>query len=84
MKGSTVSDGANTVPRTHQYEGLSRDELLQLYRTMLLSRRLDDKEIQLKNQSKSFFHICSPPKNRYPLMAFTPPPSREDHEGDYY
>ena len=57
MKGSTVSDGANTVPRTHQYEGLSRDELLQLYRTMLLSRRLDDKEIQLKNQSKSFFQI---------------------------
>ena len=57
MKGSTVSDGANTAPRMQQYEGLSRGELLQLYRTMLLSRRLDDKEIQLKNQSKSFFQI---------------------------
>jgi 2-oxoisovalerate dehydrogenase E1 component len=57
MKGSTVSHDANAVPRTHQYEGLSRDELVRLYRTMLLSRRLDDKEIQLKNQSKSFFQI---------------------------
>ena len=48
MKGSTVSPAANTAPKTQQYEGLSRDELLQLYRTMLLSRRLDDKELQLK------------------------------------
>ena len=57
MTGSTASSGANVAPRTQQYEGLSRDKLLQLYRTMLLSRRLDDKEIQLKNQSKSFFQI---------------------------
>ena len=57
MRGSTVSDGVNTAPLTQQDEGLSRDELLRLYRTMLLSRRLDDKEIQLKNQSKSFFQI---------------------------
>ena len=57
MRGSTVSDGVNSAPQTQQDEGLSRDELLLLYRTMLLSRRLDDKEIQLKNQSKSFFQI---------------------------
>ena len=57
MKSSTVFDGANAAPRAQEYEGLSRDQLLQLYRTMLLSRRLDDKEIQLKNQSKSFFQI---------------------------
>src|SRR5512140_3001764 len=36
---------------------LSRDELLRAYRTMLLSRRIDDKEIQLKNQSRIFFQI---------------------------
>jgi 2-oxoisovalerate dehydrogenase E1 component len=37
--------------------GLSSEELLQAYRTMVLSRRLDDKEIQLKNQSLIFFQI---------------------------
>jgi 2-oxoisovalerate dehydrogenase E1 component len=37
--------------------GLSRDEMLGLYRTMYSSRRLDDKEIQLKNQNKIFFQI---------------------------
>ena len=38
-------------------EGLTRDELLATYRCMLLSRKLDDKEIQLKNQSQIFFQI---------------------------
>src|SRR5437899_4383536 len=39
------------------FEGLSRDELLAAHRVMLLSRKLDDKEIQLKNQSQIFFQI---------------------------
>ena len=37
--------------------GLTRAELLAAYKTMLLSRRLDDKEIQLKRQNKIFFQI---------------------------
>ncbi|MFL5580886.1 MAG: thiamine pyrophosphate-dependent enzyme, partial [Gemmatimonadaceae bacterium] len=37
--------------------GLSREQLLGAYKTMLLSRRLDDKEIQLKRQNKIFFQI---------------------------
>ena len=36
---------------------LEKAELLELYRIMLLSRRLDDKEIQLKRQNKIFFQI---------------------------
>ena len=36
---------------------LSREEMLEMYRTMYLSRRIDDKEIQLKNQNKIFFQI---------------------------
>jgi 2-oxoisovalerate dehydrogenase E1 component len=38
-------------------EGLTRDDLLAVYRVMVLSRKLDDKEIQLKNQSQIFFQI---------------------------
>src|ERR687887_43611 len=36
---------------------LSKADLLELYRLMLLSRRIDDKEIQLKRQNKIFFQI---------------------------
>ncbi len=36
---------------------LSREQLLRAYRMMYLSRRLDDKEIQLKRQNKIFFQI---------------------------
>lgn len=36
---------------------LSRDQLLHAYRVMYTSRRLDDKEIQLKRQNRIFFQI---------------------------
>ena len=52
MKGTAVSNG-----RSVSTLGLSRDELLRAYRTMVLSRKLDDKEIQLKGQSLIFFQI---------------------------
>src|SRR3954470_6974131 len=39
------------------FEGLERDQLLAVHRVMLLARKLDDKEIQLKNQSQIFFQI---------------------------
>ncbi|HKP68674.1 MAG TPA: thiamine pyrophosphate-dependent enzyme, partial [Pyrinomonadaceae bacterium] len=37
--------------------GLDNKTLVALYRTMYLSRRIDDKEIQLKGQNKIFFQI---------------------------
>ena len=39
------------------YSGLSAETLIEMYRTMYLSRRVDDKEIQLKGQNKIFFQI---------------------------
>src|SRR5438067_6377201 len=46
-----------TEIKAREYRGLGRDELVGIYRTMYLSRRLDDKEIQLKRQNKIFFQI---------------------------
>ena len=40
-----------------KYHGLDADTLVGLYRTMYMSRRIDDKEIQLKGQNKIFFQI---------------------------
>jgi 2-oxoisovalerate dehydrogenase E1 component len=55
---STVTNGHKTPARARRsHEGLTRDELIKAYRWMVLSRRLDDKEIQLKNQSQIFFQI---------------------------
>jgi len=61
MKGSSLATGAGDLVSGNatrdRLEGLSRDDLLDAYRLMLLSRRVDDKEIQLKNQAKAFFQI---------------------------
>src|SRR6266542_5240520 len=59
MKGSAVSNGRSTpTDRAGAgYAGLTREDILRAYRTMVLSRRIDDKEIQLKNQSLIFFQI---------------------------
>src|SRR6202046_4893032 len=40
-----------------RYHGLDREALIRIYRSMFLSRRLDDREIQLKRQNKIFFQI---------------------------
>src|SRR5438477_4724499 len=44
-------------PKQKERPRLSRAEMLKLYRTMYLSRRLDDKEIQMKGQNRIFFQI---------------------------
>ena len=39
------------------YEGLTRDQLIECYRIMYTSRRIDDREILLKRQQKIFFQM---------------------------
>jgi 2-oxoisovalerate dehydrogenase E1 component len=43
--------------QTETYRGLTRTQLVEAYRTMYLSRRLDDREILLKRQQKIFFQV---------------------------
>lgn len=62
MKASAVSNVSATRAASlaaGQYDSLSRADLHKFYRLMLLSRRLDDKEMQLKNQSQSYFQISA-------------------------
>src|SRR2546429_3643509 len=44
-------------PRPRAAKSLSKADLLDMYRLMLLSRRIDEKEIQLKRQNKIYFQI---------------------------
>ncbi len=46
-----------TEDKSNRYHGLDTGQLVELYRTIYLSRRLDDREIQLKRQNRIFFQI---------------------------
>jgi len=60
MKASTLSASSESraaAGSDARWDGLTREDMVHAYRTMLLSRRIDDKEIQLKNQSLIYFQI---------------------------
>ncbi|MFL6277379.1 MAG: thiamine pyrophosphate-dependent enzyme [Blastocatellia bacterium] len=44
-------------PQIEKYHGLDREAMIRIYQLMYTSRRVDDKEIQLKAQNKIFFQI---------------------------
>src|ERR1700674_5138929 len=43
--------------KSRSYEGLTREQLIEAYRIMYTSRRIDDREILLKRQQKIFFQM---------------------------
>jgi 2-oxoisovalerate dehydrogenase E1 component len=43
--------------KSGNYEGLTREQLIEAYRIMYTSRRIDDREIMLKRQQKIFFQM---------------------------
>jgi 2-oxoisovalerate dehydrogenase E1 component len=56
--GLAVS-GARVSNSTSSAERLSAQQLIEIYRLMYLSRRLDDREIMLKRQQKIYFQISA-------------------------
>ena len=54
---TAVLDKAGIDLRAIQEMGLRRESLIAIYRNMFLSRRIDDKEVQLKRQNRIFFQI---------------------------
>ena len=53
----TESMGTTATADARDQKGLDREQMIAIYRTMYMSRRIDDKEIQLKGQNKIFFQI---------------------------
>jgi 2-oxoisovalerate dehydrogenase E1 component len=45
------------IKKSRSYEGLTREQLIELYRIMYTSRRIDDREIMLKRQQKIYFQM---------------------------
>ena len=56
-KAETPTAASSAAAKTRDRRGLDEKTLIGIYRTMYLSRRIDDKEIQLKGQNKIFFQI---------------------------
>jgi 2-oxoisovalerate dehydrogenase E1 component len=54
---SRLQESLLATQSVDKLQGLDRPALVEIYRTMYLSRRIDDKEIQLKRQNKIFFQI---------------------------
>ncbi|WP_430673499.1 alpha-ketoacid dehydrogenase subunit alpha/beta [Lujinxingia litoralis] len=53
----TATQGAGSPRKNAPYHGLSKEELVDMFRVIYTSRKLDDAEINLKRQQKIYFQI---------------------------
>src|SRR5206468_8692096 len=56
-EGGSMTELSTASARAARYHGLTAEDLIGLYRTMVTSRRLDDEEIRLKKLNLTFFQI---------------------------
>ena len=54
---ATPVEQMNERPRTPEATGLAPEQLIEIYRTMYTSRRVDDREILMKRKNQIFFQI---------------------------
>jgi len=52
-----LSVSSHSGKKARTYDGLTREQLIEAYRLMYMSRRIDDREILLKRQQKIFFQM---------------------------
>ncbi len=74
----------NAQQKSADYQGLTRQQLIDAYRIMFTSRRLDDREILLKRQQKIFFQISGAGHEAIGIAAAFTLKSRYDWFFPYY
>src|SRR5215471_12740320 len=58
MATKTYTNAVELTERTAgKYQGLSHEQLIEAYRLMYTSRKIDDREILLKRQQRIYFQI---------------------------
>src|SRR5258707_13274243 len=75
----SVAESANLVESS-----LTREQLVEFYRLMYLSRRIDDREIMLKRQQKIFFQVSCAGHEALQVAAAAAPRPGYDWIVPYY
>src|SRR5271165_2921342 len=70
--------------KSRTYQGLTSQQLIDAYRIMFMSRRIDDREILLKRQQKIFFQISGAGHEATGVAAAFALKSRYDWFFPYY
>jgi 2-oxoisovalerate dehydrogenase E1 component len=75
---------SNVKKKAKNYQGLTSQQLIDAYRIMFMSRRIDDREILLKRQQKIFFQISGAGHEAIGVAAAFVLKSRYDWFFPYY